>query len=127
MQSRKIGIAKGRVKVCQTVKISVVGVSIKKKINSEIQTKDKKITTCSDLLLDIFFYFKQKTAYDVRISAGVQTCALPICAAAAGGHSPRSRRRRRRYPNCSTFPSRQFRRSWTGWRAKARIARDEDC
>src|SRR3546814_9802388 len=26
-----------------------------------------------------FFFFKQKTAYEMRISAGVQTCALPIC------------------------------------------------
>src|SRR3546814_7823519 len=25
-----------------------------------------------------FFFFKQKTAYDMRISDGVQTCALPI-------------------------------------------------
>src|SRR3546814_819673 len=25
-----------------------------------------------------FFFFKQKTAYDLRISDGVQTCALPI-------------------------------------------------
>src|SRR3546814_2388437 len=25
-----------------------------------------------------FFFFKQKTAYEMRISAGVQTCALPI-------------------------------------------------
>src|SRR3546814_12174631 len=27
-----------------------------------------------------FFFFKQKTAYEVRISAGVHTCALPILA-----------------------------------------------
>src|SRR3546814_2382544 len=27
----------------------------------------------------LFFFFKQKTAYEMRISAGVQTCALPIC------------------------------------------------
>src|SRR3546814_16819124 len=26
-----------------------------------------------------FFFFKQKTAYELRISDGVQTCALPIC------------------------------------------------
>src|SRR3546814_3501620 len=26
----------------------------------------------------VFFFFKQKTAYEMRISAGVQTCALPI-------------------------------------------------
>src|SRR3546814_1168782 len=25
------------------------------------------------------FVFKQKTAYEMRMSAGVQTCALPIC------------------------------------------------
>src|SRR3546814_5567006 len=25
-----------------------------------------------------FFFFKQKTAYEMRISDGVQTCALPI-------------------------------------------------
>src|SRR3546814_6635852 len=30
-----------------------------------------------------FFFFKQKTAYEMRISDGVQTCALPICRAAA--------------------------------------------
>src|SRR3546814_1429894 len=29
----------------------------------------------------MFFYFQQKTAYEMRISDGVQTCALPICAA----------------------------------------------
>src|SRR3546814_5820056 len=28
----------------------------------------------------VFFFFKQKTAYEVRISDGVQTCALPISA-----------------------------------------------
>src|SRR3546814_3284107 len=27
----------------------------------------------------LFFFFKQKTAYEMRISDGVQTCALPIC------------------------------------------------
>src|SRR3546814_16318572 len=27
-----------------------------------------------------FFFFKQKTAYEMRISDGVQTCALPISA-----------------------------------------------
>src|SRR3546814_7800587 len=27
-----------------------------------------------------FFFFKQKTAYEMRISDGVQTCALPIYA-----------------------------------------------
>src|SRR3546814_3668919 len=27
----------------------------------------------------MFFFFKQKTAYEMRISDGVQTCALPIC------------------------------------------------
>src|SRR3546814_3911588 len=26
----------------------------------------------------MFFFFKQKTAYEMRISDGVQTCALPI-------------------------------------------------
>ena len=26
----------------------------------------------------IFFFFKQKTAYEIIASAGVQTCALPI-------------------------------------------------
>src|SRR3546814_6250217 len=26
----------------------------------------------------LFFFYKQKTAYEMRISAGVQTCALPI-------------------------------------------------
>src|SRR3546814_17339887 len=30
-------------------------------------------------LYNLFFY-KQKTAYEMRISDGVQTCALPICA-----------------------------------------------
>src|SRR3546814_9244657 len=29
--------------------------------------------------LFVFFFFKQKTAYEMRISDGVQTCALPIC------------------------------------------------
>src|SRR3546814_19975488 len=27
----------------------------------------------------LFFFFKQKTAYEMRISDWVQTCALPIC------------------------------------------------
>src|SRR3546814_8436845 len=31
----------------------------------------------------MFFFFKQKTAYEVRISDGVQTCALPIYGGAA--------------------------------------------
>src|SRR3546814_3735041 len=31
----------------------------------------------------IFFFFKQKTAYEMRISDWVQTCALPISAACA--------------------------------------------
>src|SRR3546814_829307 len=31
-------------------------------------------------LLFFFFFFKQKTAYEMRISDGVQTCALPIYA-----------------------------------------------
>src|SRR3546814_9399786 len=30
-------------------------------------------------VLFFVFFFKQKTAYDMRISDGVQTCALPIC------------------------------------------------
>src|SRR3546814_9976239 len=30
------------------------------------------------VLIVCFFFFKQKTAYEMRISAGVQTCALPI-------------------------------------------------
>src|SRR3546814_2071524 len=29
-------------------------------------------------ILCFFFFFKQKTAYEMRISDGVQTCALPI-------------------------------------------------
>src|SRR3546814_788169 len=35
---------------------------------------------CACLLLScsFFFFFKQKTAYEMRISDGVQTCALPI-------------------------------------------------
>src|SRR3546814_15212302 len=43
-----------------------------------------------------FFFFKQKTAYEMRISDGVQTCALPISVsggsflsnATYGGQSP---------------------------------------
>ena len=27
----------------------------------------------------VFFFFKQKTAYEIKECAGVQTCALPIC------------------------------------------------
>src|SRR3546814_450082 len=27
----------------------------------------------------MFFFFKQKTAYEMRISDWIQTCALPIC------------------------------------------------
>src|SRR3546814_5832956 len=30
------------------------------------------------MIVSFFFFFKQKTAYEMRISAGVQTCALPI-------------------------------------------------
>src|SRR3546814_9525861 len=36
-----------------------------------------------DTLFCLFFFFKQKTAYELRISAGVQTCALPISPRAA--------------------------------------------
>src|SRR5437867_7046647 len=30
-------------------------------------------------LVVFFFFFKQKTAYEIRTVTGVQTCALPIC------------------------------------------------
>src|SRR3546814_8251050 len=30
------------------------------------------------MLISIIFFFKRKTAYEMRISDGVQTCALPI-------------------------------------------------
>src|SRR3546814_225350 len=30
------------------------------------------------IIFCVFFFFKQKTAYEMRISDGVQTCALPI-------------------------------------------------
>src|SRR3546814_4722142 len=33
---------------------------------------------CWLLMCCVFFFFKQKTAYEMRISDGVQTCALPI-------------------------------------------------
>src|SRR2546425_8293133 len=29
-------------------------------------------------LITIFFFFKQKTAYEIKLVTGVQTCALPI-------------------------------------------------
>src|SRR3546814_6288987 len=32
----------------------------------------------------VFFFFKQKTAYEIRISTGVQTCALPISSSSTG-------------------------------------------
>src|SRR5207244_8151241 len=32
----------------------------------------------SFLVIVIFFFFKQKTAYDIDLVTGVQTCALPI-------------------------------------------------
>src|SRR3546814_3714771 len=35
-----------------------------------------------------FFFFKQKTAYEMRISDGVQTCALPISSCAKGADGP---------------------------------------
>ncbi len=31
------------------------------------------------LFLVFFFFFKQKTAYEMYLVTGVQTCALPIC------------------------------------------------
>src|SRR3546814_8310073 len=34
------------------------------------------------------FFFKQKTAYEMRISDGVQTCALPICDVVALADAP---------------------------------------
>src|SRR3546814_3256744 len=37
------------------------------------------------LVVYTFFCFKQKTAYEMRISAGVQTCALPIYYAVESG------------------------------------------
>src|SRR3546814_8212944 len=35
-----------------------------------------------------FFFFKQKTAYEMRISDWVQTCALPIFLRGEGGAAP---------------------------------------
>src|SRR3546814_15379735 len=39
-------------------------------------------------MYSLFFFFKQKTAYEMRISDGVQTCALPIscCCSTAAAH-----------------------------------------
>src|SRR3546814_7478807 len=36
---------------------------------------------CVDLWALFFFFFKQKTAYEMRISDWIQTCALPIWSA----------------------------------------------
>src|SRR3546814_626789 len=38
------------------------------------------------------FFFKQKTAYEMRISDWSSTCALPICHRARPGHAKRNRR-----------------------------------
>src|SRR3712207_8002163 len=47
---------------------------------------------CSMLVLFVFFFFKQNTAYDIGVT-GVQTCALPICCAARSpATTPSSRR-----------------------------------
>src|SRR5213083_1512715 len=47
------------------------------------------------VLIIFFFFFKQKTAYEIQRVTGVQTCALPICrrgaaasARSAGSGSP---------------------------------------
>src|SRR3546814_1759861 len=37
------------------------------------------ICLCGCLLVVFFFFFKQKTAYEMRISDWSSTCALPIC------------------------------------------------
>src|SRR3546814_20403055 len=48
------------------------------------------------MFLFVFFFFKQKTAYEMRISDGVQTCALPISRllvrAVGGVHEPSDHR-----------------------------------
>src|SRR3546814_16787523 len=44
----------------------------------------------------VFFFFKQKTAYEMRISDWVQTCALPIYARDGQGDDGHRRGRRRR-------------------------------
>src|SRR3546814_13067280 len=90
-----------------------------------------------------FFFFKQKTAYEMRISAGVQTCALPIsvgCRHAhdrpqapfhsvrqARGSPPRPARAEdaagRRDQACR--PRGQSRRGQPSWLAVADVERDE--
>src|SRR3546814_4312460 len=40
----------------------------------------------------LFFFFKQKTAYEMRISDWSSECALPICVASAVRWSQRHRR-----------------------------------
>src|SRR3546814_11479381 len=45
-------------------------------------------------MLFLFFFFKQKTAYEMRISDWIQTCALPICGGQDFDHPPRDPYRR---------------------------------
>src|SRR3546814_6241655 len=52
------------------------------------------IKDCFMYCVDYIFFFKQKTAYEMRISDWSQTCALPIWVVlvAAGGREQRGRR-----------------------------------
>src|SRR3546814_11107088 len=49
----------------------------------------------------VFFFFKQKTAYEMRISDGVQTCALPNCAAGPAPPARRATKSRSRPSACA--------------------------
>src|SRR3546814_4192600 len=61
-------------------------------------------------MVDFLFFFKQKTAYELRIT-GVQTCALPICSPRAssrtrGCGSHRTPRDRSKLSRWSSLPQR---------------------
>src|ERR1044071_6416824 len=70
------------------------------------------MTRAIHAVYDYFFFFKQKTAYEISTRDGVQTCALPICyrpaRAAARAASPRGPAGSR------TRDSRRMRRSFRG-------------
>src|SRR5204862_3982465 len=71
----------------------------------------------------VFFFFKQKTAYEILYVTGVQTCALPICASAAPA---RLRRPRRRAGGARSRLPRQPRRPRGDGLRTRRVGRRED-
>src|SRR3712207_8835800 len=60
-----------------------------------------------DMRREIYFFFKQKTAYEILAVTGVQTCALPISSVTTHSWTTAASRR----PSARTAPSVSGRRS----------------